>query len=170
MTRRWLIPVTIISTIAVVAAIIVLAGGSSGGTSGTTPSTTSTTNVNESVSKVDDQDPNQSGCAPTGEYLPGISVPVIAPNGAQRGNLVLRRSTACQAVWGRVNGLEGHRRYLVEIDLYRPNDHKQLLFHDADFKTYVFSNMLSERPGCVYATAYLAQGKRRGPTARTPCR
>jgi hypothetical protein len=169
MTRRTLIAVTMFVAIAAVAIVVAVKSVSNGGGSRSANATVTTT-ANESLTKTDDQDPNQSGCSPTGEDLPDTTVPVLAPGGRRRGELVLRRSTACQAVWGRVDGLEGRSRYLVEIDLHRPNDHKQILFHDADSATFVFSNMLSERPGCVYATAYLEQGNRRGPTARTTCR
>jgi hypothetical protein len=165
MTRRMLITLILMLAIIAVAVVIVLV--SSG--NGTTTSSTAT-NPNESVTKVDHQDPNQSGCSATGMDVVGTRVPVIAPNGSRRGELLLRRSTACQAIWGEVVGLEGHSRYFVEVDIYRPNGRAQELFHDADMATYVFGNMLSERPGCVYATAYLQQGERRGPVARTPCR
>jgi hypothetical protein len=168
--KRWQVWLILLAALVGIGVGITLSTSRSGRSKSTASHASVTTVSGENVTKIDGQDPNQSGCSPTGEYLQDTKTPVFAANGNRRGELVLRRSSACQAIWGRVNGLEGHGHYLVEIDLYRPSDHKELLFHDADTENYVFSNMLSERIGCVYATAYVARGKRRGPIARTPCR
>jgi hypothetical protein len=130
----------------------------------------STSGSGRSATKIDGQDPYRSGCLSTSEIVPGTKEPIDGPSGSWRGEVLLHRSRACHTIWGYVKGLEGYGRYRVEIDLHRPSDHKELLFHDADTKSDIFGNMLSERPGCVYATAYVEVNKQRGPTARTPCR
>lgn len=152
----------IIAVIGVGIAILLAVSGGSAKTGSTT--------ADASLAKIDGQDPNQAGCAPTGVSLRETRVSVIAPDGSRGAALVLRRSTACQAIWGRVDGLRGHSDYLVEIDVHRPSDNAVAQFHTADSSPEVFGNMLSEHPGCVYATAYLQHGARRGPLAKTPCR
>lgn len=118
---------------------------------------------------VDQKDPNQAGCSPTAVPLGGSATVVHDPAGGVAGTVLLRYSTACQAMWGRVEGLEGHGRYLVEIDVHRPSDGATARFHVRDTRTIVFGNMLSARSGCVYAVAWLTQGQKRGGLSRTPC-
>jgi len=168
MTRRTLIAVTMILAIGAVAIFVVLNKGSSSG--GSTTTSAGATSPSESDAKIDHQDPNQAGCSPTGVDVQASRVPVTAPDSSLHSVLFLRRSTACQAIWGEVEGLEGQSRYVVEVDVHRPSDNGQALFHDADMASFVFGNMLSARRGCVYATAFLQRGGKRGPIARTPCR
>jgi hypothetical protein len=167
MTKRMLI--TLILVLALVAVAVVSVVASNGG-GGTTPSVATGPKESESDVKLDGQDPNQSGCDPTAVTVAGSRVPMVGPGGHPQTTLFLRRSTACQAIWGEVKPLEGHSQYIVEVEVHRPANAGRGLFRGPDEASYVFGNMLSARPGCVYATAYLEREGKRGPVARTPCR
>jgi hypothetical protein len=167
--RKPIIPGIVILAIVAIAVIILLTDGSGEGGGKKTGSTVVPTE-SESDAKLDRQDPNQSGCSPTAVTVRGSGTPVFAPNGTRAGELILRRSTACQTIWGEVTGLRGHSEYIVAIDVYRPSDKGQAPYHGLDEASPVFGNMLSASPGCVYATAYVQRQGRRGALAHTVCR
>lgn len=125
----------------------------------------------ESDTKADHEDPNQSGCAKTAVSVPGISVAVLDPDGKPVGRLVLRRSTACETIWGRVEGLPPKPRPgdVMHVNVHRREREATANYHTPDVYKAVFGDMLSYRPGCVEAEAYLVRSGRRGPTAHTPC-
>jgi hypothetical protein len=170
MTKRMLI--TLILALAVVAVVVVavVASNKGGGSNKAVSSSTTSSGESESDIKLDNQDPNQSGCAPTAVNVSGSRVPMVGPGGHPKTTLFLRRSTACQAIWGEVKPLEGRSHYLVEVEVHRPANAGRAAYSGLDEASYVFGNMLSARPGCVYATAYLEQDGKRGPVAQTPCR
>lgn len=159
--RRAVGVILVIAIPAIIVAVVLSSAGSSKHQSTTGAS-------DQYLTKIDHQDPNRAGCAPTAESVGG-STPVRDFIGRVAGRLLLRYSTACQAVWGRVEDLEGQKRFVVEVDLQRPADHAADRFHTLDSASFVFGSMLSTVPGCVYAEAWLIQSGRRGPTARTPC-
>jgi|SRR5271166_6461837 len=167
MTKQMLI--TLILALAVAAVVVVAVVVSNGG-GGTTPSVATAPKESRSDAKLDGQDPNQSGCDPTAVNVSGSRVPMVGPDGHPQTTLFLRRSTACQAIWGEVKPLEGRSHYLVDVEVHRPANAGRASYSGRDEASYVFGNMLSARPGCVYATAYLEREGKRGPVARTPCR
>ena len=121
----------------------------------------------------DRQDPKAAGCdTPAPVDVPGSTVPVKLPNGKVLGQLVLRRSTSCQTMWGRIGGLPkkptGYD--VMHVNVTRPSDGATAPFQTKDVYIAVFGDMLTYRPGCVYAEAHVVRKGKQGPVAKTPCK
>ncbi len=126
----------------------------------------------------DGQDPKTAGCdQPPAVDVPGSQVPVRLPNGRKIGTLVLRRSAGCQTMWGRVDGLpeKPSGKDVMHVNVKRPADDASAEFDTPDVFIAVFGDMLTYRPGCVYAEAYVSRVIRegeakKGPVAKTSCK
>ncbi len=137
------------------------------------------TSSKEANKEYDRRDPNAAGCSNPAliqsgavSDVPGSRQPVKLSDGKVLGTLTLRRSTKCQTMWGRVDGLPktptGYDEMYVAVT--RPEDKKTASFKTKDVFMAVFGDMLSYQGGCIKATAYVIRRGQKGPTAVTPCK
>jgi len=147
---------------------VALLTGSSAGERGDGSETSS---ARETDTSLDGEDANLAGCVKTAVNEQGVRVPVRLPSGAALGFLGLRRSTACETIWGKVRGLPKRPtgRDRLHFETLRPEDEQRVEYSTADVFKAAFGDMLSYRPGCVRVRAYVVRDGRRGKVAETPC-
>lgn len=157
--------------IAIAAWILLLSGCSAAQPASTTqtlsqPPSAASTPASTALDVRDRADPNVSGCSPSAVDMPSGRVEVKLPNEQKYGTLLLRRSTACNTIWARVEEITTPN-VLLRLRLWRTGDAKEIKFEtrDATPDKAAFTNMLVATPGCLKAIASVEGG----PEVQTGC-